>query len=817
MDSSEEERNSGPRLSGALRGLNPKNVLSTPLTKSTVEHLGKEDDGDPLASTQSVHETRGSRYGRTSANYNMKYHPMDEVTRPKRAAKVRSGSRSSSATAERDGDGSDVSEPSLRDDSRSDGLSDAATIESDGETSLPARRKRDPLATRQSARASAQKAVDYNTKHHPQDYGLPGYRKRAKSPDGYKHTQVSQKATQQRQGRAHTESMVVASDTGSDEEPCSAPEPAKLARPHKPLKSLGSKEQLRSEQSKTTKARRRARVSADQRKDPKSMGTSEVDDFVGELVAKSQVPTSRKVSHVEVLLDYPVSNERSVPSPPTSSAANKLRDAAAGAFDLIHACGDDTAPNTDDPSGDLERLENVHSSPPKHAVAILDDGFALIDNDDFQFPNQDMCHPSNGDLQKSVGASGHDFSTTNAQSAYTLSPLVVIRPYFGGYATNPETSLAPAVTDATGDAGSWFNYKPALPEIDHAFSTSVVPSSDTSSPAHILRQRVLSVSKAATRVAKAKRVRKALVRGGRGSRRITSTSSTSKGEGNDELSAEAINLPGKTSSRQNSAADTEQHPSEFEEQMNLTHGPLEADVDLVKKDGKEEISTADNSFSALPVSEMERSAEATEVHALVCAPLHANVATSDGMQRTDDPTFSPTPSEKYSSDGRASGHMHRSPDQPSGTLLAGIEQTTTMCDVASNEVGTRKIGSEQQFEELDDVNQLPPPSNQQCTQLPTQSAEPIQSNGDADMQEDIDQRLAEAATHVRALDLQLPSNSASSRTLDSMQVSDPFGAVEHIPVSTTRTGSQGSQKRNASDLLILSDPNELEDSGAVRG
>ncbi|KAI7346076.1 hypothetical protein KC336_g22841, partial [Hortaea werneckii] len=128
------------------------------------------------ASCEPPRSTRAVRSGRQQVNYDMKYHPMDEVTRPKRAAKRTPASRPLKTPIEIDTDTSDASSdidlalPSGEDESE---------LESDNKENELAR-KPDPRATRHSARSEARKAVNYSRKHHPQDHGLPGFQRRAK-------------------------------------------------------------------------------------------------------------------------------------------------------------------------------------------------------------------------------------------------------------------------------------------------------------------------------------------------------------------------------------------------------------------------------------------------------------------------------------------------------------------------------------------------------------------------------------------------------------------------------------------------------------
>jgi hypothetical protein len=79
-----------------MRGLDPDNMLEQPdIEASTEERTMREESIVPA--TQ--HVTRSTRNGRSDVNYSQKYHPMDEVTRPKRAQRI-TGSRSMSAAQE---------------------------------------------------------------------------------------------------------------------------------------------------------------------------------------------------------------------------------------------------------------------------------------------------------------------------------------------------------------------------------------------------------------------------------------------------------------------------------------------------------------------------------------------------------------------------------------------------------------------------------------------------------------------------------------------------------------------------------------------
>jgi hypothetical protein len=140
-------------------------VLDGPAVETSVEGLGRETSVD----TQPRHATRSTRNGRADVNYSQKYHPMDEVTRPRRAARI-TGSRPPTSFAET----SDEEEPEL-----SSGESSDADEPSEG-CDTPATRMPDPRAVRHSSRAEAQKQVNYSKAHHPQDWAIEGFRRSAK-------------------------------------------------------------------------------------------------------------------------------------------------------------------------------------------------------------------------------------------------------------------------------------------------------------------------------------------------------------------------------------------------------------------------------------------------------------------------------------------------------------------------------------------------------------------------------------------------------------------------------------------------------------
>ncbi|GAB1736572.1 hypothetical protein NU219Hw_g8200t1 [Hortaea werneckii] len=165
---------------GPLRDLDPNNILPTPATQPSLKVANGDDDlaimDEEEASCEPPQSTRATRSGRQKVNYDMKYHPMDEVTRPKRAAKRTPASCPPKTSIKIDLETSDASSTIDLDLLSGDDESELESKNSDNELV----REPDPRATRHSARSEARKAVNYSRKHHPQDHGLPGFQSRAK-------------------------------------------------------------------------------------------------------------------------------------------------------------------------------------------------------------------------------------------------------------------------------------------------------------------------------------------------------------------------------------------------------------------------------------------------------------------------------------------------------------------------------------------------------------------------------------------------------------------------------------------------------------
>lgn len=78
IDSDMEDE--GPRLKGAARGLSQKNLINSSATLS-VESTKPSTATSSTAVSGEKHITRAARNGKPAVNYDMKFHPMDTVTR----------------------------------------------------------------------------------------------------------------------------------------------------------------------------------------------------------------------------------------------------------------------------------------------------------------------------------------------------------------------------------------------------------------------------------------------------------------------------------------------------------------------------------------------------------------------------------------------------------------------------------------------------------------------------------------------------------------------------------------------------------------
>ena len=175
-------------------------MLDEPAVETSVEANGREASVD----TQPRHATRSTRNGRADVDYSQKYHPMDEVTRPKRAARI-TGSRPPTSFT----DTSDEEEPELSSGEGTD-ADEPSDVSDTHATRMP-----DPRAVRHSSRTEAKKLVNYSKQHHPQDWAIMGFRRSAKRKMRCDSSDKAQK--KKRKEQAFTASpIVLSSDKTSD-------------------------------------------------------------------------------------------------------------------------------------------------------------------------------------------------------------------------------------------------------------------------------------------------------------------------------------------------------------------------------------------------------------------------------------------------------------------------------------------------------------------------------------------------------------------------------------------------------------------------
>ncbi|KAF2772736.1 hypothetical protein EJ03DRAFT_169318 [Teratosphaeria nubilosa] len=140
---SDEAKAAAPRLRGALRGLNPNNVLSATSVQASTEspdaHV--DENGQPLSPANT--SGRALRHIKVDKEkYDMTFHILDEVTRPKRTAKRRSASGSMSRSIEPEADTDEESDLCSARSGDSEDDSDNASPPSRAHVSKPAPKMR---------------------------------------------------------------------------------------------------------------------------------------------------------------------------------------------------------------------------------------------------------------------------------------------------------------------------------------------------------------------------------------------------------------------------------------------------------------------------------------------------------------------------------------------------------------------------------------------------------------------------------------------------------------------------------------------------
>ncbi|KXT12063.1 hypothetical protein AC579_1862 [Pseudocercospora musae] len=268
---------------GALRGLDQELILDEGAAEATIEEGGQEEHVP--RPTQSRHATRASRGTvNHNVNYSTKLHPMDFVTRPNSKEVLRQTSNSvSHATPEHGDESTSLSSPPLTD---AESHSEASQVEENHRVLTP--RTPHPRAVRHSSRKEARTAVMYSSKHHPQDFALPGYKHRAIINP------------RKRSKPAATEEQ----HDSPDEIPAKAPR-----RARKRLKSLGREHakpqaeaaQKRGRPPKSVKVRPRWRAAST---------SSDIDELVDNVIAASQLRRRVEVLNSESTSDESVISAR---------------------------------------------------------------------------------------------------------------------------------------------------------------------------------------------------------------------------------------------------------------------------------------------------------------------------------------------------------------------------------------------------------------------------------------------------------------------------------------------------------------------------
>lgn len=175
IDSDDKRQAKADSFKGIANGLSAWNVLGDGTVRETVER-DKDEGGElsarPAGTKRQTRSSFGNNPTPADFSYDMKWHPMDLVTRPVQAARrglapahnrkgPREMSRGSTSTLGGDED--------RQGDKRGTGRSPKP------------RRGADPKATRASKRKAAGNYVDYSRKHHPIDDYLRKQRNRASS------------------------------------------------------------------------------------------------------------------------------------------------------------------------------------------------------------------------------------------------------------------------------------------------------------------------------------------------------------------------------------------------------------------------------------------------------------------------------------------------------------------------------------------------------------------------------------------------------------------------------------------------------------
>ncbi|CAK4030462.1 Hypothetical predicted protein [Lecanosticta acicola] len=403
-----------------LRGLNPyRDIIDDGAWQETIEVA--EEEAETRAQTLK-HSTRSSRRGQAEVIYDMKYHPMDQVTRPNARATQRHRSKSISFADIEDTSSKteDDSAPSSVADSEEEDSQDGS---SDSEIQLISSppRKQDPRAVRHSARGEAQKYVNYSKKHHPQDVDIPGFQHKTMYAAAVESTRSTSKPTPASVKRA----------SPNEDEDGLEDTSARGGPPRKKLSSVDMstmtkfKSKTKSKKkakSKSPPARSKAKAKAMNKpkgasKKGNSRNEHDVDALVDAAIAGSQAPGPKK----------PTENDSDHANEPQSE--EKSKDSSDDLDALVNAASPGSQASTGFPSlveiGDSEEESSdiegepfapaPMSPPPKLPLFESDDGQQIDRVEDWSaVPAPDMVDPDA--LKHSSHTLGH--SDADYQAMY---------------------------------------------------------------------------------------------------------------------------------------------------------------------------------------------------------------------------------------------------------------------------------------------------------------------------------------------------------------------------------------------------------------
>ncbi|TKA67571.1 hypothetical protein B0A49_06721 [Cryomyces minteri] len=168
-----------------LRGLDTENILQNPPSTQAVIQVPSDEDPRIVTGASSGHTTRAQIHGPQPGLYDMKYHPMDEVTAPARAAQHRRLTSGLVSEDEETYDGGSDTEDAYAEDDNDDESNTAADREDGNDSDAAGISRKDVFSLKYSLRDAPKKKMYYNQKYHPQDaaIGIRHPRKRSMTRD----------------------------------------------------------------------------------------------------------------------------------------------------------------------------------------------------------------------------------------------------------------------------------------------------------------------------------------------------------------------------------------------------------------------------------------------------------------------------------------------------------------------------------------------------------------------------------------------------------------------------------------------------------